>query len=329
MRPPTFRDAVNRALRDELASDPTVLLFGEDVAAAGGVFQVTRGLAAEFGPQRVFDTPISELALAGAAFGSAVTGYRPVIEIMFGDFAALAADSLINQAAKYCYWSGGRHTVPIVVRTTMGAGGRFGAIHSQSPAALFLNVPGIKVVAPSNAEDAYGLLRASIRDDGPVVFIEHKGLYQDRASVASFDVQPQELGVARTLREGGDVTVVGVMKSLKAAVEAADWLSANDGVECDVIDPRCLKPLDIDTVVRSVNRTGRLVMVDEGPLFASWSAELTAAVAERVPALEHVRRLGSPDHPLPFSPVLEDAALPTSQDVYDAVQHMLPQKESR
>jgi len=328
MRPPTFRDAVNLALHDELERDPKVLLFGEDVAAAGGVFQVTRGLSAEFGPQRVFDTPISELALAGAAFGCAVTGFRPVIEIMFGDFATLAADSLINQAAKYGYWSGGKHAMPIVVRTTMGAGGRFGAIHSQSPASLFLNVPGIKVVTPSTPEDAYALLRASIRDDGPVIFIEHKGLYQDRAKAASFDGEPQELGVARTLRAGADVTLVGVMKTLKVAMEAAEWLSERDGVECDVIDPRCLKPLDVDAVVRSVKRTGRLVVVDEGPLFASWCAELVAAVVERVPGLAHAQRLGSPDRPLPFSPVLEDAALPSSQDVYDLVKGMLQQKES-
>ena len=328
MRPPTFRDAVNRALHDELQSDEKVLLFGEDVAAAGGVFQVTKGLSARFGPQRVFDTPISELALAGAAFGSAVVGYRPVIEVMFGDFATLVADSLINQAAKYGYWSGGKHAMPIVVRATMGAGGRFGAIHSQSPAPLFLNVPGIKVVAPSNPEDAYALLRASIRDDGPVLFIEHKGLYQDRAKDASFAVESQALGVAQTVRSGDDVTVIGAMKMLKVATTAADWLSERDGIECEVIDPRCLKPLDVDAVVTSVKRTGRLVVVDESPLFASWCSELVAAVVERVPGLAQVQRLGASDHPLPFSPVLEDAALPSVQDVYDLVQDMVRQKES-
>jgi pyruvate/2-oxoglutarate/acetoin dehydrogenase E1 component len=317
MRAPTFRQAVTKALHDELAADENVLLFGEDVAAAGGVFQATRGLVERFGPDRVFDTPISELALSGAAFGAAVSGMRPVIEIMFGDFAALAADSLINQAAKVAYWSGGTVRAPITVRTTMGAGGRFGAIHSQSPASLFLNVPGIKVVAPSTPEDAYALLRAAIRDDDPVIFLEHKFLYQERASSTEFPAEPAALGQARVLREGTHATLVGAMKCAHLALAAAERLDAR-GLSCDVIDPRCLKPLDVDTVAASVARTGMLVVVDESPTFGSWTAELTAAVAERVPGAV-LRRVGSLDQPLPFSPVLEDAALPSAERVAELV----------
>lgn len=312
MRPPTFRDAIKRALHDELESDPSVVLFGEDVAAAGGVFQVTRGLLESFGPERVFDTPISELALAGAAFGASVSGLRPVIEIMFGDFAALAADSLINQAAKVEFWSGGQVTAPITVRTTIGAGGRFGAIHSQSPAGLFLNVPGIAIVAPSNPSDAYGLLRSAIRHDGPVVFLEHKFLYQTRAQ-DQLATEPTPLGLARTVREGRDLTMVAATSCVPRACEAAERL-AEHAISATVIDPRTIKPLDVDTVAASVERTGALLVVDEGPSFGSWTAELAAAVGERVPG-SRICRVGSPEQPLPFSPVLEDAVLPSAEGI--------------
>lgn len=320
MRTPTFRDAVKKALRDELAADPSVVLFGEDVAAAGGVFQATRGLVDEFGPRRVFDTPISELAMAGTAFGSAVTGLHPVIEIMFGDFAALAADSLINQAAKVGYWSGGAVIAPITVRTTFGAGGRFGAIHSQSPAGLFMNVPEIKIVAPSTPEDAYGLLRAAIQDPGPVVFLEHKFLYQTRAATPDVGCEPIPLGVARIVREGTDGTVVAATSCVSRAVDAAERVAA-DGVSVAVIDPRTIKPLDIDTVVASVEQTGVLLIVDEGPRFGNWTGELAAEVCERVPGTR-VRRIGGPDHPLPFSPVLEDAVLPSTDVIAAELTHI-------
>jgi pyruvate/2-oxoglutarate/acetoin dehydrogenase E1 component len=319
MKMPTFREAVARALRDELAADPTVLHFGEDIAAAGGVFQVTRGLAEEFGSDRVFDTPISELALASAAFGSAVSGYRPVIEVMFGDFATLVTDSLINQAAKYEYWSGGRHTVPITVRTTTGAGMRFGAIHSQNPAFMFMPVPGMTVVAPSCAEDAYALLRAAIRHDGPVIFLEHKGLYQKRAKVA-LEEHHAELGSARVVLSGDDVTIVSVMRGVHDAVAAAGQL-AEDGVRAEVIDLRSLRPMDVPTVLESVGRTGSLLVVDESPSFGGWGAELVAQVAEHASGVT-VRRIGAAEHPLPFSPVLEDAALPSVAEVVEAARSM-------
>lgn len=320
-RNPTFREAVGKALHDELAGDERVLLFGEDVAAAGGVFQVTRGLSELF-PARVFDTPISELALASAAFGVAVAGYRPVIEVMFGDFATLVSDSVINQAAKYEYWSNGRHRVPVTVRTTTGGSMRFGAIHSQNPASLFLAVPGISVVAPSTPEDAYALLRAAIRHDGPTVFLEHKALYQLRAAVDATQLTAETFASrsARIVREGGPdavVTVVSVMRGVHLALQAAATLSA-EGLSAEIIDLRYLRPMDVDTVVTSARTTGRVLVVDESPAFGSWSAELAAQIAERLPGVP-VARLGAAEQPLPFSPVLEDAALPSAADIVNVI----------
>ena len=315
MRAPTFRDAIRQALHDELESDEKVILFGEDVAAAGGVFQVTKGLSEDFGTTRVFDTPISELALASAAFGVAVTGYRPVIEVMFGDFATLVTDSIINQAAKYEYWSGGKHKIPMTVRTTTGGGMRFGAIHSQNPASLFLAVPGVSVVAPSTPEDAYGLLRASIRHDGPVIFLEHKALYQTRAT-HELGAEPVKLGSAKVLREGGDITLVSIMHGVRLCLEAAEQLS-EQGMSASVIDLRSLRPMDIETVEASVRRTGSLLVVDESPTFGSWSGELAAQVAQRVSGAK-IDRLGAAEQPLPFSPVLEDAVLPSADSIASA-----------
>lgn len=320
-RKATFREAVGRALHDELAADERVVVFGEDIAAAGGVFQVTRGLLETFGARRVFDTPISELAMASAAFGLGVTGYRPVLEVMFGDFATLVTDSLINQAAKYEYWSGGKHKMPITVRATTGAGMRFGAIHSQNPASLLLAVPGLSVVTPSTAEDAYALLRAAIRHDGPSLFIEHKGLYQQRASVEADGLADFQapLGSARVAHDGGqsaEVTIVSVMRGVHLALEASRSLT-EQGAAVDVIDLRCLRPMDVDTVEASASRTGRLLVVDENPTFGSWSAELVAQVAHRCPGVT-VARLGAAEQPLPFSPVLEDASLPSADDIVAA-----------
>ena len=320
MRPPTFREAIGRALYDELEQDEKVLFFGEDVAAAGGVFQVTKGLSERFGTGRVFDTPISELALASAAFGCAVTGYRPVIEVMFGDFATLVSDSLINQAAKYEYWSGGRHRMPITVRTTVGGGMRFGAIHSQNPAPLFLAVPGISVVAPSTAQDAYALLRASIQHDAPVLFLEHKGLYQIRAAAAELREEEAALGRARVARAGENITIVSVMHGVHLALKAAETL-ASAGTSCEVIDLRSLRPMDVDTVEASVRRTRGLLVVDESPSFGSWSAELAAQVAQRRAGVM-IARLGAAEQPLPFSPILEDAALPGTDNIVAAAAQM-------
>lgn len=315
-----FRHAIGAAIDDELAADERVVFFGEDVAAPGGVFAVTPGLQERHGAERVFDTPISELAITGAAFGSAVTGLRPVIEIMFGDFMPLAMDSLVNQAAKYWFVSGEQASVPLVVRSAIGAGGRFGAIHSQSPVPWFLGVPGLKIVAPSNPNDAYWLLRAAIRDDDPVLFFEHKRLYSTEGEVGE---EPQELGVARTVRAGADVTVVSAMTGVAIALDAAEMLAA-DGIDAEVIDLRTLKPFDVAAVAASLERTGRLVVVDEGPRTGGWSGALVAELAESsLDYVDDICRIATADLPVPFSPVLEDAFLPDAATVAAEVRERL------
>ncbi len=307
MPPIAFRNAIHDALDEELAADERVILFGEDVAVAGGVFATTPGLYEKYGPERVFDTPISELALAGAAFGSAVTGLRPVIEIMFGDFLTLAMDSLVNQATKYWFMTGEQVSVPLVIRSVVGAGGRFGGIHSQMPASWFMGVPGIKIVAPSTPADAKSLLKAAIRDDNPVLFFEHKRLYGLEGEVNG---SVGKLGEAAVVREGTDVTIVTAMKSVHDALEAAERLD-KDGVSVEVIDLRTLRPIDVDTVLASVRKTNRVVVVEEGPLTGGWAGEVLACVTEQ--ALGHLDdawRIATPDTPIPYSPPLEDAFLP-------------------
>jgi pyruvate/2-oxoglutarate/acetoin dehydrogenase E1 component len=311
-----FRTALNEAMAEELAADPSVILIGEDVAAAGGVFKITEGLVDRFGPERVVDTPISELALAGVMFGGAINGLRPIVEIMFGDFVPLVMDGLINQAAKYRYLSGGKHSVPVVVRTAVGAGGRFGAIHSQNPGIWLHGVPGLKVVCPSSPADAKTLLRASVRDDDPVVFLEHKRLYNVKGPT---DEEALPLGKARVVRRGSDVTIVSVMKGVADALQAANRL-APLGVDAEVIDLRSLRPLDVATVVESVSRTNRLLAVEEGPRTGGWSSGLVGAVAEdALDSLEDVWTLTTPDTPVPFSPPLEDAFLPGPERIEASV----------
>jgi pyruvate/2-oxoglutarate/acetoin dehydrogenase E1 component len=307
MAPIAFRTAIRDALDEELAADERVVLFGEDVAVAGGVFATTTGLYERYGEQRVFDTPISELALAGAAFGSAVNGLRPVVEIMFGDFLTLAMDSLVNQSTKYWFLSGEQVSVPLVFRSVVGAGGRFGAIHSQMPASWFMGVPGLKIVAPSNPADAKALLKAAIRDDNPVLFFEHKRLYGLEGEVNG-DVGT--LGKSATVREGSDVTLVTAMKGVHDALEAAEQLD-REGVSVEVIDLRTLRPFDADAVVASVRKTNRVIVVEEGPLTGGWAGEVLASVTEQ--ALGHLDdawRLATPNTPIPYSPPLEDAFLP-------------------
>jgi len=307
MPPIAFRTAVRDALDEELAADERVIFFGEDVAVAGGVFAATPGLYEKYGPQRVFDTPISELALAGAAFGSAVTGLRPVIEIMFGDFLTLAMDMLVNQATKYRFLTGGQVSVPLVIRSVVGAGGRFGAIHSQMPASWFMGVPGLKIVAPSTPADAKSLLKAAIRDDNPVLFFEHKRLYTLEGDVNG-DVG--KLGEAVVVREGSDVTLVTAMKSVHDALEAAARLD-RERVSVEVIDLRTLRPVDVDTVLVSVRKTNRLVVVEEGPLTGGWAGEVLACVTEQgLGHLDDAWRIATPNTPIPYSPPLEDAFLP-------------------
>ena len=315
-----FRTAIRDALDEELAADERVVLFGEDVAVAGGVFATTPGLYEKYGEKRVFDTPISELAMTGAAFGSAVNGLRPVIEIMFGDFLTLAMDSLVNQATKYWFMTGEQVSVPLVIRSVVGAGGRFGGIHSQMPASWFMGVPGIKIVAPSNPADAKSLLKAAVRDDNPVLFFEHKRLYGLEGEV---DGSVGRLGEAAVVREGTDVTLVTAMKSVHDALESAEQLEA-DGISVEVIDLRTLRPIDVDTIVASVRKTNRVVVVEEGPLTGGWAGEVLACVTEQ--ALGHLDdawRITTPNTPIPYSPPLEDAFLPGPDRIVTEIRRRL------
>jgi len=311
-----FRDAIREGLDEELERDERVVFFGEDVAVAGGVFAVTPGLLEKHGPARVIDTPISELAIAGAAFGSAVSGLRPVIEIMFADFLPLVMDSLINQATKYWYISKEQSSVPLVVRSSCGAGGRFGAIHSQTPVSWLLGVPGLKIVAPATPADAKGLMKAAIRDDNPVLFLEHKRLYSIKGEVNG-DVIP--IGSAAVVREGKDLTIVSAMKGVHDSLAAAETL-AEQGIDATVIDLRTLRPPDIETIIRSVEQTSRLLVVEEGPQTGGWAGEILAAVTERALwTLDAAWRLTTDDLPIPYSPPLEDAFLPGSDAIVRSV----------
>jgi acetoin:2,6-dichlorophenolindophenol oxidoreductase subunit beta len=313
-----FRTAIRDALAEELERDPSVIFFGEDVAVAGGVFKATPGLAERFGPERVFDTPISELALAGMAYGAAVTGLRPVFEIMFGDFMALPMDSLVNQAAKFWYISAEQGSVPLVVRSAVGAGGRFGAIHSQTHGTWYQGVPGLKIVFPSSPAEAKGLLKASIRDDNPVVFLEHKRLYSVKGPVPDAD-EVIELGRAGIPRSGEDLTIVTIGKSVSDALAAAEQL-ADDGVSAEVVDLRSLRPLDVGTVLESVSRTHRLLAVEEGPMTGGWAAGLVGAVAaEGLHELDDAWILATDETPIPYSPTLEDAFIPGTDAILESV----------
>jgi pyruvate/2-oxoglutarate/acetoin dehydrogenase E1 component len=318
-----FRVAIRDAIAEELERDPSVVFFGEDVAVAGGVFKATPDLYKQFGPDRVFDTPISELALAGAAYGAAVTGLRPVFEIMFGDFMALPMDSLVNQAAKFWYISNEQGTVPLVVRSAVGAGGRFGAIHSQTHGTWFQGVPGLKIAFPSSPAEAKGLLKASIRDDNPVIFLEHKRLYSVKgpAPEAGEDVIP--LGQAKIARRGADLTIATVGKGVSDALAAAESL-AGEGIDAEVVDLRTLRPLDVATVLESVARTNRLVVVEEGPRTGGWAAGLLGAVAEEgLHDLDDAWLLTTAETPIPYSPTLEDAFLPQTDAIRDSVRARL------
>jgi pyruvate/2-oxoglutarate/acetoin dehydrogenase E1 component len=315
-----FRTAIRDALDEELAADDRVILFGEDIAVAGGVFSTTTGLYEKYGPDRVFDTPISELALAGAAFGSAVTGLRPVVEIMFGDFLTLAMDSLVNQSTKYWFLTQEQVSVPLVIRSVVGAGGRFGAIHSQMPASWFMGVPGLKIAGASTPADAKALLKAAIRDDNPVLFFEHKRLYTLEGEV---DGAEARLGEATVVREGSDITLVTAMKSVHDSLEAADQLQS-DRVSVEVIDLRTLRPFDLDTVLASVRKTNRIVVVEEGPLTGGWAGEVLAGVAEHALGyLDDAWRIATPNTPIPYSPQLEDAFLPGPERITAEIRRRL------
>jgi pyruvate/2-oxoglutarate/acetoin dehydrogenase E1 component len=319
-----FRHAIRDALAEELERDERVVFFGEDVALPGGVFAVTGGLQERFGPDRVFDTPISELALAGAAYGAAVTGLRPVFEIMFGDFMALPMDSLVNQAAKFWYISNEQGTVPLVVRSAVGAGGRFGAIHSQIHATWFQGVPGLKIVFPSSPAEAKGLLKASIRDDNPVIFLEHKRLYSVKGPAPEGDDVVIPLGVANVARAGDDITIVSAGKGAADALVAAEKLASEDGIDAEVVDLRTLRPLDVETVLASVAKTNRLVAVEEGPRTGGWATGLLGAVAEQgLHDLDDAWIVATDETPVPYAPTLEDAFLPDADAIVASVRERL------
>ncbi len=316
-----FRKAIRDALDEEIERDPAVVFFGEDVAAAGGVFMTTPGLHEKHGQERVFDTPISELAMAGAAFGAAVTGLRPVIEIMFGDFMALPMDSLVNQSAKFWYVSNEQASVPLVVRSAVGAGGRFGAMHSQIHGTWFQGIPGIKIAAPSNPADAKGLLKSAIRDDNPVIFLEHKRLYSIKGPQPTEETVP--LGEAAFARRGSDITIVSALRGVRDALEAAEELAA-EGIDAEVVDIRSLRPLDHETVLESVAKTNRLMVLEEGTRVGGWAANLLGIVAaEGLHDLDDAWIVTTDDTPAPYSPTLEDAWLPGPAEIAAAVRARL------
>ena len=318
----TIAQAVNEALAEELRRDETVFVIGEDVAEAGTPFKVLAGLVEEFGVERILDSPISEAGITGLAVGAAMTGMRPVVDIMFGDFLTLVMDQLANQAAKAHYMSGGKLTVPLVLRTTLGATRRSAAQHSQSLHAWVAHVPGLKVVLPSTPYDAKGLLKAAIRDDNPVVFIEDKMDWRIKGDVPDGEYLIP-LGVGDVKRVGEDITLVGTSSMVHVCLAAAELLAA-DGISAEVVDPRTLSPLDGDLLVRSAEKTGRAIVVDEGHRSYGVSAELASVIAER--AFYHldapVLRLGAMDVPVPFSPPLEDQTVPTPESVAAAAREL-------
>jgi pyruvate/2-oxoglutarate/acetoin dehydrogenase E1 component len=311
----TFREAIRTGLAEEMERDPSVVLLGEDVAP-GGVFNVTPGLIDRFGPDRVIDTPISELAFTGAAFGAAVRGLRPVVEIMFADFVFLVLDTIVNQSSKYWYLSNEQASVPLVVRTAVGAGARLGSCHSQTPVGQFLGEPGLKLVAPATPADAKGLTKAAIRDDNPVVVFEHKLLYGRDGDVPEGDAALVPIGRASTRRAGSDVTIVAAMAMVDVALAAAEEL-ADEEVEAEVIDLRTLRPLDEATIAESAARTKRILVVEEGPPSGGYAADVIAAAVEHAGPLQ-AKRVAMQDLPIPFSAPLEDAAVPGVAEVVEA-----------
>jgi pyruvate dehydrogenase E1 component beta subunit len=315
------REAISLAIADEMDADPDVILFGEDVGAAGGVFKSTVGLFERFGPERVRDTPISEQAIVGTAIGAAIMGLRPIAEIMFADFAGVAFDQLANQLAKLRYLTGGQANLPVTVRMANGAGAGFAAQHSQATENWFLNVPGLKIAVPGTVEDCYSLLRAAVRDDDPVLVFEHKNLLGMKGDIPS---GPYRLGEAALVRPGRDVTVVATQQMRHRAVEAANIL-AGEGIELEVIDPRTLVPFDDAKVAESLARTARLLVVQEGPPGGGWGASLISRMAQsHFHCFDAPPRLvASAETPIPYAGCLEDAWLPGYQDVIEAARDLV------
>lgn len=319
-----YIEALREGLREELLRDEKVFLLGEDIGIYGGAFGVTKGLVQEFGEQRIIDTPISEQAITGMAVGAAIAGMRPVVEIMFFDFLTLAMDQLVNQGAKIRYMFGGKAKVPMVVRAPMGCGTGAAAQHSQSFPGVFAHFPGLKVVMPSTPYDVKGLIKAAIRDDNPVLFAEHKLLYRVKGEVPDEEyVIP--LGKADVKRKGRDVTVVAGSIMVLRALEAAKELE-KEGIDVEVIDPRTLKPLDMKTIIDSVKKTGRVLIVEDDPVSFGWGAEIAAGIvgSEAFDYLDApVKRLGGLDIPIPYNPNLERHAVPQVEDIVKAVKDLL------
>jgi acetoin:2,6-dichlorophenolindophenol oxidoreductase subunit beta len=319
----TYRDAVAMGIAQELAHDDDVVFLGEDVAGAGGVFKTTVGLLERFGPERVRDAPISEQAILGAAMGAAMTGLRPIAEIMFSDFLAVCWDIVANEIAKSRYMTGGQLAVPLVIRTANGGGSRFGAQHSQSVENWAMAVPGIKVVAPSTATDVVGLMAAAVRDPDPVLLFEHKGLYASKEEVPDGEIV-DTLGTAKVLRDGKDCTVVALGLMVGRALAAADQLAA-EGIEATVIDLRSLVPLDMATVLTSVSATSRLFTVEENPQACGWGAEVASIVADEAfwDLDGPVVRITTPHLPLPAAGELEDLAIPSVERIAATIHESL------
>jgi len=314
----TYGEAIKEALAEELRRDPTVFMLGEDIAEAGTTFKVLNGLVEEFGTERVLDTPISEPGITGLAVGAAMTGMRPIVDIMFGDFSGLIMDQVANQAAKIHYMSGGKLKVPLVLRTTMGAGRRSAAQHSQSLQAWYSHIPGLKVVVPSTPYDAKGLMKSAVRDDNPVVILEDKMMYKTVKGPVPAEEYTIPLGVADIKRTGTDITLVATSSMVYVALDAAKLLE-EIGISAEVVDPRTLVPLDKETLIESVKKTSRAIIIDEGYEQYGVTAELASIIADS--AFYYldapVKRMGAMNVPIPFSPALEDLTIPNAKAVFE------------
>jgi pyruvate/2-oxoglutarate/acetoin dehydrogenase E1 component len=319
----TYREAVRNALADEMRADENVILLGEDVAVAGGVFKTTPGLYEEFGQVRVRDTPISEEAFIGAALGAAITGLRPVAELMFADFIPVAMDQIVNQIAKYRYMSGGQFIVPLTIRSAQGGGVGFGTQHSQTAENWLLNTPGLKIVLPATPVDAYGLLRGAIRENNPVIVLEHKGLYNIKGDVPD-DTGVLELGKAKVMRQGRHITVVAAQLMMHRSLEAAEIL-AKEGIDVEVIDLRTLAPMDTATVLESIRKTGRLVVAEEAPHSSSWGGDLVSLAADQgIYWLDApVKRVNMGGAMFAYSEPLESLAIPSVERIAAAIREVV------
>ena len=320
----TYREAVVAALQEEMRRDPKTLIMGEDIGPSGGPFKTCQGLYEEFGQARVRDTPISETGFVGAALGLAITGYRPIVEIMFSDFLGVCFDQIVNGIAKHRFMSGGQFAVPVTIRAIGGAGLRFGPQHSTTAESWFMSVPGLKIVCPSSPAEAYGMLKSAIRDNDPVLVIEHKALLSSKGQVALGSDRLEPLSGPRVLRPGSDATVVASLAMVQRALAAAEKLAA-EGIAAEVIDIRALRPMNLAPVIESVRRTNNLVTVEEQAQVGGWGAEVVAQVtAEAFDDLDSPpRRVTLPDHPVPYSPPLEDSVLPSPESIAAAVKSLL------